>query len=140
MSDGAHRFSVRVYYEDTDFSGVVYHARYLQFLERARTERLRAAGIDQRGLFEGRFGPSIGLVVARMSLEFRRPAQMDDWLDVETVTLALTGASLRLGQRILRESTVLVEAEVTIAAISAGRATRLPPALVAVLRPAHGSA
>ena len=87
-----HRFTVRVYYEDTDFSGVVYHANYLRFLERGRTETLRDAGLDHASLFAAE--PPLALAVARMEIDFRRPARMDDLLVVETVVAEVGGASL----------------------------------------------
>ncbi len=122
-----HRFPVRIYYEDTDFSGLVYHASYLRFMERARTEMLRALGLDQRALLEGAAGAPIFFVVRSMDIDFRRPATMDDELTVETEALALGGASLSLEQRVLRRSELLVCAKVTIVCVEAGRARRFPP-------------
>ena len=127
-----HRFPLRVYYEDTDFSGVVYHASYLRFLERGRTEMLRARGIDQRLLFE--MPEPIGFAVTAMEIVFRRPARMDDMLQVETVAEAVGGASLKLRQRLLRHDDLLVEAGVRIAVLSHGRPARLPKELAAKLR------
>ena len=89
-----HRLTVRVYYEDTDFSGVVYHASYLRFLERGRTEFLRALGIVHRGIFgNGRAG-GFHFVVRAMTIEFLKPALMDDELCVETHPSATGGASI----------------------------------------------
>ena len=127
-----HRFPLRVYYEDTDFSGVVYHANYLRFLERGRTEMLRARGIDQRALFEG--PEPLGFAVAAMEIAFRRPARMDDAHVVETETEAVGGASLRLRQRLLRADDTLVEAVVRIAALSRGRPVRFPREMAERLR------
>ncbi len=76
--------SIRVYYEDTDFSGLVYHASYLRFMERARTEMLRALGLDQRALLAGAAGAPIFFVVRSMDVDFQKPATMDDLLTVET--------------------------------------------------------
>ncbi len=132
MSDTAHRFPVRVYYEDTDFSGVVYHANYLKFFERGRTEMLRERGIDQASIFAG--PDPFAFAVARMEIDFRRPARMDDVLTVETVVVAVGGASIALRQRLLRDMDLLVEAAVRIAAVSRGRATRLPPVVASRLR------
>ena len=131
MSGRVHRLTVRVYYEDTDFSGVVYHANYLRFLERGRTETLRDAGLDHASLFAA--DPPVALAVARMEIDFRRPARMDDLLDVETRVAAVAGASLTMHQRLLRGDDVLVDALVRVAAVSRGRATRLPPGLAARL-------
>ena len=132
MSGRVHRFTVRVYYEDTDFSGVVYHANYLRFLERGRTETLRDAGLDHASLFAAE--PPLALAVARMEIDFRRPARMDDLLAVETVVAEVGGASLAMHQRLLRGHDLLVDARVRVAAVSQGRAVRLPPGLAARLR------
>jgi acyl-CoA thioester hydrolase len=120
------RLSIRVYYEDTDFSGLVYHASYLRFMERARTEMLRALGMDQRALLEGAAGAPIFFVVRSMDIDFQRPATMDDLLTVETQALEIGGASFMLEQRVLREAELLVRAKVRIVCVEAGRARRLP--------------
>ncbi len=132
MSEHLHRLSIRIYYEDTDFSGVVYHANYLRFLERGRTEWLRSLGIDQAALFSG--DAPLAFAVTRMALDFRRPAVMDDLVDVATGLAEVGGASLVLSQRLLRGEQLLVEASVRVAAVSRGRAVRLPPGLSARLR------
>ncbi|MGD9542725.1 MAG: tol-pal system-associated acyl-CoA thioesterase [Methylocystis sp.] len=119
--------TIRVYYEDTDFSGLVYHASYLRFMERARTEMLRSLGLDQRALLEGAAGAPIFFVVRAMDVDFRRPATMDDLLTVETEVLAVGGASLSLEQRVSREAEPLVSAKVRIVCVEAGRARRFPP-------------
>jgi acyl-CoA thioester hydrolase len=119
--------SIRVYYEDTDFSGLVYHASYLRFMERARTEMLRALGLDQRALQAGAGGAPIFFVVRSMDVDFQKPATMDDLLTVETEILELGGASLTLEQRVTREAELLVRAKVRIVCVEAGRARRLPP-------------
>ena len=124
MGGQPHRLPVRVYYEDTDFSGVVYHANYLRFLERGRTELLRSAGVDQSILHAEPGG--IIFAVRRMSLEYVRPARMDDLLTIETGTSEIRGASLRMGQRILREDVVLLTAEVHVAVLAGGKPARLP--------------
>ena len=129
-----HRTTIRVYYEDTDFSGVVYHANYLRFLERGRTEALRALGISQTELHAGRHGPPIAFAVTRMEIGFRGPARMDDLVTVETEPLSVGGASLTLRQRLRRQDELLVEASVTVAALSGGRVARLPEPIVAKLK------
>src|SRR5580693_4395169 len=103
-----HSLTLRVYYEDTDFSGAVYHANYLRFLERARTEWVRGTGFDQRAAFEAT--PSTNFVVKRLSIEYLRPAFMDDVITVETRLIEARGASLLLAQRVLRGEDRLVEA------------------------------
>ena len=128
-----HRLGVRVYYEDTDFSGFVYHASYLRFLERGRTELLRDLVGDQTDLYREARG--LVFVVRRMSLDFAQPARMDDLLDVATRTLALRGASMQLAQEVRRGGDLLVAADVTVACVREGRAVRLPDALRARLAP-----
>ncbi|PWB83353.1 MAG: tol-pal system-associated acyl-CoA thioesterase [Methylocystaceae bacterium] len=121
-----HRLPIRVYYEDTDFSGLVYHASHLRFMERGRTELLRELGIHQRALLEE---SSAGLffVVRAMTIDFRKPALMDDLLTVETVVEDVGGATVALAQRVLRDGELLVFASVKVAAVENGRARRLPP-------------
>ena len=95
----AQRHSIRVYYEDTDFSGFAQHVAYLRFFERGRTEFLRARGINQSALFaEGR----LNFVVRKMSIDYVKPARMDDELHVETAIARIGGASIEMAQRILR--------------------------------------
>ena len=117
-----HRFSVRIYYEDTDFSGAVYHASYLRFMERGRTEYLRALGIHQQAAHAG---AGFGFVVRSMQIEFLRPARMDDMVDVETLVMELGGASAVMAQRVRRGDDVLVTARVKVAAVAGGRPVRL---------------
>ncbi|KQS81800.1 acyl-CoA thioesterase [Methylobacterium sp. Leaf361] len=137
--DGAphHRMGVRVYYEDTDFSGFVYHASYLRFLERGRTELLRELAGDQSDLHRDARG--LVFVVRRMSLDFLRPARMDDLLTVVTRTRALRGASMQLAQDVRRGDEVLVSAEVTVACVRDSRAVRLPDALRRRLAPGEAA-
>ncbi len=131
LRDGTHRLALRIYYEDTDFSGVVYHANYLRFLERGRTEFLRAIGISQGALLAG--DEPVGFAVRRMAIDFRRPALMDDVILVETMVRAIGGASLDLAQAIRRDDDLLVTAEVKVACVVRGRAARLPAELRAKL-------
>ncbi|MHB8886684.1 MAG: tol-pal system-associated acyl-CoA thioesterase [Methylovirgula sp.] len=126
-------FPVRVYYEDTDFSGVVYHASYLRFLERGRTEFLRAHGIHQTALFDATAGAALAFAVRKMSIEFLKPARMDDELSIETRIAKIGGASVEMAQRILRDKEPLVVADVRIAAVAKDRAQRLPQAILAKL-------
>lgn len=97
-----HTFPIRVYYEDTDAGGIVYHANYLNFAERARTELVRELGISQRAMLEE--GEGTAFAVRSASLDFVRPAKLDDLLRVETEILHLGGASIELGQTIKRDS------------------------------------
>jgi acyl-CoA thioester hydrolase len=123
LHSASHALALRVYYEDTDFSGVVYHASYLRFLERGRTEWLRALGLGQRDLHETE---AVAFVVRRMTIDWLKPARMDDMLTIETKPTDIGGASLGLTQRVLRGEERLVEAKVLIATTSGGRARRLP--------------
>ena len=131
IHDGRHRMHVRVYYEDTDFSGIVYHANYLRFMERGRTNHLRLMGASQQALFEQAQGetPGFAFVVRSMQLDFLRPARMDDVLDVVTWPVAVKGASITLAQEVRRDDEVLVKAEVRVAFISEGRAKPIPKSL-----------
>ena len=117
------RWPIRVYYEDTDFSGLVYHAAYLKFLERARTEWLRSLGFDQREIVE-----KVRLVFAvrRLSIEYHRPARMDDQLEATAVIEKLGGASITFEQALLRGDELLTEASVEVVALREGRPTRIP--------------
>jgi acyl-CoA thioester hydrolase len=125
---------IRVYYEDTDFSGAVYHASYLRFFERGRTELLRSLDIHQAAIYAGHIGPSFGFVVRSMSIEFLKPARMDDLIVVETGVRHVGGASAELSQTILRDRDILVMAEVRIAAVANGHAFRLPAGIREKLR------
>jgi acyl-CoA thioester hydrolase len=142
ISDGRHLQPVRVYYEDTDFSGVVYHASYLRFMERGRTNYLRLLGADQRALFEevAKEAPGFAFVVRSMQIDFRKPARMDDVLEIMTVPLEVKGASIVLHQRVNRADELLVEATVQVAFVSDGRARPIPKALRAALKAGQASA
>ncbi len=118
-----HSFGIRVYYEDTDFSGLVYHASYLRFMERARTELLRGLDVTQRVL---RDEGEIFFVVRSMNIDFRRPALMDDMLRVETKVTEIGAVSFQLEQQVLREQELLVSAAVVIVPVKNGRARPLP--------------
>ena len=104
IRDGRHHMQVRVYYEDTDFSGIVYHANYLRFMERGRTNYLRLIGADQRALFAEAQSeaPGFAFVVRSMQIEFLKPARMDDVLDIVTWPLEVKGASITLAQEVRR--------------------------------------
>lgn len=120
-----HRFPLRVYFEDTDFSGVVYHANYLRWMERARSDLLRVIGIDQRGAFDAGDGV---YAVADLSIRYRVPAKMEDDLLVETRCVALGGASVTMEQRVLRGDTLLADATVRAGFLTPGGRPRRQPA------------
>ena len=131
IRNGKHVQQVRVYYEDTDFSGVVYHASYLRFMERGRTNYLRLIGADHRALFEqaAAEAPGFAFVVRHMSIDFRKPARMDDVLDIVTMPEEVKGASVTLNQKVMRGEELLVEAHVQVAFVSAGKAKPIPKPL-----------
>jgi acyl-CoA thioester hydrolase len=122
-----HRLLARVYYADTDFSGVVYHARYLEFFERGRSDFLRLAGVHHTELADGKHGEKLVWVVRRMEIDFRAPARIDDILTVETRTESVSGARIFMAQQLKRGDELLVEARVEAAIISqSGKPRRFP--------------
>jgi acyl-CoA thioester hydrolase len=133
---GRHVMQVRVYYEDTDFSGAVYHASYLRFMERGRSNYLRLLGADQRALFEEteREAPGFAFVVRTMQIEFLKPGRMDDVLEVVTETEEVRGASVTLHQQIMRNGEVVIDAHVKVAFVSGGRARPIPKPLRIAMR------
>ena len=127
LRDGGHRFAIRVYYADTDAGGIVYHANYLGFLERARTEMLRRIGITHAGLQRE---TGLAMAVADCSVQFLRPARLDDALMIHTTLADVKGATMRAEQTVLRDGQVLVRAQVRIACIDReGRPRRVPETL-----------
>ena len=131
IRDGRHYMQIRVYYEDTDFSGIVYHASYLRFMERGRTNYLRLIGADHRALFEQaeKEAPGFSFVVRHMGIDFKKPAYMDDVLSIVTTPEEVKGASVTLNQKVMRGEELLVEAHVQVAFISGGRARPIPKPL-----------
>ena len=131
LRDGRHTMPVRVYYEDTDFTGIVYHANYLRFMERGRTNYLRLIGADHRALFEQTEAeaPGFAFVVRSMTIDYLKPARMDDVLTIATVPEEVKGASITLKQQCRRGEEVLVEAHVRVAFVSQGRARPIPKPL-----------
>ncbi|MCO5060172.1 MAG: tol-pal system-associated acyl-CoA thioesterase [Rhizobiaceae bacterium] len=126
----------RVYFADTDFSGVVYHARYLEFFERGRSDFLRLAGVHHTELMDGKHGEKIVWVVKRMEIDFRASARIDDILTVDTRTLDISGARIVMGQTISRDDALLVEARVEAAIIGeSGRPRRFPKEWIPAFMP-----
>jgi acyl-CoA thioester hydrolase len=126
LTHGVHRLNVRVYYEDTDFSGYVYHSNYLKFCERARSDFLRVLGVDQNTMF----ADGGAFVVRRMTCDFLRPAKFDEVLTVESTPGDAAGARFEIKQRVLRGDDVLFTADVTAVFIDGrGRPKRLTAAL-----------
>lgn len=126
------KLSVRVYYEDTDAGGVVYYANYLRFLERGRSELLRAAGFSQQHLAQT---SGIAFAVRELTVDYRRPARLDDWLDVHTAIEVLGRAQVTFAQRILRGEDLLLTARVRVACLdlARGRPVALPAAIAHAL-------
>lgn len=124
IRDGRHHMQVRVYYEDTDFSGIVYHANYLRFMERARSDFLRAVGIDQRAAFEGGEGV---YAVADLAIRFVSPAKLDDALVVVSRVTRVRAAAAVIHQTVMRGAEKLSEATVTAAFVTPGGRPRRQP-------------
>jgi acyl-CoA thioester hydrolase len=124
MRGGTHLFPLRVYFEDTDVAGIVYYANYLRFLERARSDMLRLAGIDQRGALEAGDGV---YAVAEVSIRYKAPAKLGDDLVVATEIDEIRAASVLIHQRVMRADEVLADARVTAAFLTPeGRPRRQP--------------
>src|ERR1700728_2354369 len=139
IRDGRHVFTVRVYYEDTDFTGIVYHANFLRYMERGRTNYLRLIGAGHRALFEAteREAPGFAFVVRSMKIDFLKPARIDDVLAIVTTPEDIKGASVVLRQSVLRDDDVLAQAQVRVAFVSGGRAPPMPKPLRLALREDH---
>jgi acyl-CoA thioester hydrolase len=122
--DGTHHFALRVYFEDTDVAGIVYYANYLKFMERARSDMLRAAGIDQRAALDAGVGV---YAVAEAHIRYRAPARLDDELVVLSRLRAVRAASALIHQRVMRDNQTLADALITAAFTSLeGRPKRQP--------------
>ncbi len=134
--NGEHRLPIRIYYEDTDFTGLVYHASYLRFMERGRSDFIRLLGIDQGELFEqtAKEAPGFHFVVRSMKLDFFRPARVDEVIEVVTKPGEVGGASIILKQAVVRNGETLVAADVRIAFVAGDKPLRIPAALRKALR------
>lgn len=135
-NNATYSLSIRVYYEDTDAGGVVYHSQYLNFMERARTEALRSCGFEQDSL---RDKHDLLFVVHQMQITFRKPAKFNQEITVKTCLLNLGRSALQFSQQILRDSEVLIEATVQVACIQAStfKPTRIPELIRHALIPAR---
>jgi acyl-CoA thioester hydrolase len=119
-----HYFALRIYFEDTDFSGVVYHANYLRFLERARSDMLKLAGIEQRAMFESGDGV---YAITEINIRYKAPARFDDDLLILSTVEGLRPVGCTIHQRVMRDGQLLIEAEVKAAFLSPeGRPKRQP--------------
>jgi len=130
LTDFGHRQVVRVYYEDTDFSGIVYHASYIRFIERGRSDYIRLLGIEHSKLDSDENGERVALAVRHMDINYLKSAHIDDMLTIETRVEAVKGARMILDQKILRDEEVIFTARVTVVVInSQGRPRRLPDSM-----------
>jgi acyl-CoA thioester hydrolase len=137
-----HRFAVRVYFEDTDLSGVVYHANYLRWFERARSDMLRLLGIGQRAVYEAGEG---AYAVSELSIRYLLPAKLDDTVTIESIAEEIGAASCRMHQRAFRDDSLLADARLRIGFVGPdGRPRRQPPAwrkaIAAIAPDAKGNA
>ena len=129
-----HRFPIRIYYEDTDAGGIVYHSNYLKFAERGRTEMMRTLGFAHSEILAA---TGVAFTVRRLAADYRAPARLDDVLSVETRVVEIGGATLLLDQRVCRDGEVLAALDVLVACIGRdGRPRRLPAGLRALLQSA----
>ncbi len=126
IQNGSHYLPLRIYWEDTDGGGIVYHANYLKFMERGRSDFLRLLGIHQLQFLQA---TGVSIVVGRMQLAFKRSAQLDDLIHVQTCLLTMGGATIVLKQTVWRDNVLLLEAEVTVASIKEGKPVRIPDVL-----------
>ena len=132
IEGGTHVLPIRVYYEDTDFSGLVYHANYLRFCERGRSDCLRLLGVHHHELQQGRV--ALSFVVRRMMCDFLAPARIDDVLEVESRFVGVSGARMEIAQAVNRGGEILFRAAVTAALVDAdGRPRRFPEPVIAAL-------
>lgn len=119
-----HRFPIQVYYEDTDMAGIVYHANYLKFIERARSEWVREMGVDQRAMKDD---DGVVFVVRRIEADYLASARFEDALEVHTTTKSVSGARLVMLQQVWRGDTLVFQAEVTVVCMGeGGHPVRLP--------------
>ncbi len=133
VRDGVHRFPIRVYYEDTDAGGIVYHANYLRFAERARSECLRVVGWQYDRLLAE---TGLAWVVRRAVIDFRKPARLDDALLIETRLADMKGARMTARQTVLKDGEPLVGLDLELVLLTpSGRPGRIPASLADAIRP-----
>jgi acyl-CoA thioester hydrolase len=135
LTEDGHVLAVRVYFEDTDFSQIVYHASYVRFMERGRSDFLRLRGVGHEALARGDYGgEALAFAVRRITVDFLKPGRIDELLTVETRVAKVGGASITLAQVIKRDDEMLAEAEVIVVLVTpAGELRRLPADLRAAL-------
>lgn len=125
-----HVLAIRIYFEDTDFVGIVYHANYLRYFERGRSDFLRLRGVNHTALLAGETGESLAFVVRHMDIDFVSPARIDEVIEIRTSVDKITGARLVLDQKAWRGADLLVATKVTIAILGSDSRPRRIPALV----------
>lgn len=127
IKDKVHHFPIRVYYEDTDVGGVVYYANYMKYMERARSEMLRALGIDQAEMLDYNNAEDVSFVVRRAEIDYKGAAKFDDCLVVRTEIIDVRGASIIMKQEIFKDDISLIESIIKAAVVGAnGKTKRLP--------------
>jgi acyl-CoA thioester hydrolase len=131
---GGHVLPVRIYFEDTDFSGVVYHGSFIRFMERGRSDFVRLLGIGHTALAAGDHGEPLAFAVRRIHVDFLKPARIDDLVEIETTVRDIAGARLVLRQVARCGEQLLVEADVTVVLVTpGGKARRIPPGVREIL-------
>jgi len=129
-----HILPIRIYYEDTDFSGVVYHGAYLKFLERGRTESMRVTGTTHQDMLG--LTPPLAFAVRQLDISYLAPARIDETIEVHTKFVMAKGARMRLRQQVFAQSKLLLRANVEIACIDLnGRPKRIPKAVLDKMMP-----
>ncbi len=130
LTDFGHEQAIRIYYEDTDFSGIVYHASFLRFIERGRSDFIRLLGVHHHEMDAGDEKDRVAFAVRRMEIDYLKPARIDDLLIVETRVEAIKGARMILDQRVLRDGLLLFKANVVVVIIDRqARPRRMPDSL-----------
>lgn len=130
LVDDGHVLAVRIYFEDTDFVGIVYHANYLRYFERGRSDFLRLRGVNHTALLAGETGESLAFVVRHMDIDFVKPARIDEMIEIRTCVDTIKGARMVLDQKAWRGEDLLAATKVTIAVLGADSRPRRIPALV----------
>jgi len=134
VHENSHTLMQRVYFEHTDFSGVVYHGRYLDFFEHGRSDYVRLLGVHHGEMIDGKYGEPLAFAVHRMEIDFKAAAKIDDVLTIETKRGTLKGLRLTFGQTIHRDKQLLVEAQVTVVLMNPqGKPRRFPNALLEMM-------
>ncbi|NOZ43267.1 MAG: tol-pal system-associated acyl-CoA thioesterase [Alphaproteobacteria bacterium] len=139
ITNGEHILPLRIYYEDTDAAAIVYHANYLKYMERGRSDMLRLMGIDQADMLKFQHPDDVGFVIIRSEVDYIKPALLDDEITVHTKVTTIGRASLTMAQQVRRSGQILAQAVIRIAALNkAGKPARLPKQIVNKLMEKQG--